>query len=72
MPYDITHSPAMQGIQTSGSVGILRGCLPSQAFRFFPVGYLVGGRENNVHSGLMAICFWEASERGNREALLGS
>lgn len=35
MPYDMTHSPALESIQTSGSVGVLHGCLPSRALRFF-------------------------------------
>lgn len=30
---------------------------PAKHSGFFPVGYWVGRRENNVHSGLTAICF---------------
>lgn len=35
MPYDMTHSPALQSIQTSGSARVLHGCLPSEALGFF-------------------------------------
>lgn len=30
---------------------------PAKHSGLFPVHYWVGGRENNVHSGLTAVCF---------------
>lgn len=42
---------------------------PTEHWEFFPVVYLAEGRENNVHSGVVAVCFWEASECKNWEAI---